>query len=71
MVTMSKTVVIRNVADELVAAVDEFAKANAGEGGKPSREAALRTLIARGLAAPVAGGAVVRGDTGRGVRREA
>ena len=66
---MSKNVLMRQVPDDLLAAVDDFARESAGESGRPSRDRALRLLIQRGLAAPRGDGAIVRGDGAPGVKR--
>jgi metal-responsive CopG/Arc/MetJ family transcriptional regulator len=67
---MSRNVLVRDVPDELIAEVDRFAKRSTGAGGKPSRDAAIRSLLRAGLREESPSG-TVRGDGRSAVKREA
>jgi len=59
-----KSILLRNVPDATVKAIDKYAAENTGPGGKPSRGATILHLIDWGLQR-----AIVRGDAATGTKR--
>lgn len=63
---MSKSFTVRGLPDDLIEKVDAYSRKAVGPGGKPSRSAAIRSLLEIGL---VEG--VQRGDGSGAVERKA